>query len=103
MLCATQIQVSQYLAVRKKQTEKSLKMAYPWKSLPSPLDIMDVGPSYATNFQSGLKQSFSTRGLSPATDNIALVSFLIPAEAGIPISPSRRDSKKFAPQITLAP
>ncbi|CAK9117010.1 unnamed protein product, partial [Durusdinium trenchii] len=81
VLFATQLQVSQYLALRKRQTDKALKLAYPWRCLPSAVDIMEIGPTYATNFQSGLKQSFAARGLSPEADRIALMSFLIPAEA----------------------
>ena len=82
VLFATQLQISQYLAVRKKQTNQALRRAYPWKSLPSATDIMELGPSFATNFQSGLKQSFLARGMSSmsATNQVALVSFLIPAE-----------------------
>lgn len=83
VLFATQLQVSQYLALRKRQTDKALKLAYPWRCLPSAVDIMEIGPTYATNFQSGLKQSFAARGLSPEADRIALMSFLIPAEAWV--------------------
>lgn len=81
VLFAAQLQISHYLAVRKKQTIKALRMAYPWKSLPSTGEIMELGPTFATNFQSGLKQSFLARGMSAATEKVALVSFLIPAEA----------------------
>eukprot|EP00438_Fugacium_kawagutii_P021422 Skav216957 [mRNA] locus=scaffold2531:34302:36650:+ [translate_table: standard] len=82
VLFATQLQVSHYLAVRKKHTDKALRMAYPWKSIPSAMEIMEVGPSFATNFQSGLRQSFASRGLSASdAQQVALVSFLIPAEA----------------------
>lgn len=82
VLFATQLQVSQYLHARKKQTEKDLRMAYPWKSLPSAIEIMDLGPTFASNFQSGLKQSFSSRGMSSSTtEEVVLMSFLIPADA----------------------
>jgi len=88
VLFATQLQISHYLAVRKKQTNKALRMAYPWKSLPSAGEIMELGPTFATNFQSGLKQSFLARGMSAATEKVALVSFLIPAEApGVELLP----------------
>eukprot|EP00434_Breviolum_minutum_P031214 symbB.v1.2.027605.t1/scaffold2843.1/size69054/3 len=57
-------------------------MAYPWKSLPSAIEIMDLGPTFASNFQSGLKQSFSSRGMSSSTtEEVVLMSFLIPADA----------------------
>ncbi|CAJ1359432.1 unnamed protein product [Effrenium voratum] len=82
VLLATHLQVSQCLATKKRQQEKSQKVAYPWPSIPA--ELLEVGPSFATNFQSGLRQCLAARGLSPSptfSGEVALVSFLIPAEA----------------------
>lgn len=81
VLVAVHLQVSECLGQRRKMAAKAERMAYPWSSLPIS-DLLQVGPSFATNFQSGLRQAFTSRGLSPVEpDQVALASFLIPAEA----------------------
>ena len=94
VLLATQLLVSKMLVERQKQTQKAKKrlgrlkirecsagkrLAYPWRRLPEPWELMAVGPSFATNFQSGLKQSLAIRGLAPA-EGLVLMSFLVPAD-----------------------
>ncbi|CAE7899287.1 unnamed protein product [Symbiodinium sp. KB8] len=81
VLVAVHLQVSECLGQRRKMAEKAERLAHPWSSLPIS-DLLQVGPSFATNFQSGLRQAFTDRGLSPVEpDQVALASFLIPAEA----------------------
>ncbi|CAE7563311.1 unnamed protein product [Symbiodinium natans] len=81
VLVAVHLQVSECLGQRRKMVEKAQRMAYPWTNLPIS-DILKVGPTFVTNFQSGLRQSFTSRGLLPGEpDEVALASFLIPAEA----------------------
>mmetsp|Transcript_61638 Transcript_61638/g.115246 ORF Transcript_61638/g.115246 Transcript_61638/m.115246 type:complete len:541 (+) Transcript_61638:62-1684(+) len=82
VLIAVHLQVSQCLGQRRKSLEQAQKMAYPWPNLPPVHDILQVGPSFATNFQSGLRQAFIHRGLTPRlSDEMVLASFLIPAQA----------------------